>query len=329
MAHELEMTNGKASMFYVGKEKPWHGLGVQLDNPPTVQEAIAAAGLDWTVSVFPMYAELQRDNGTITMPARSRMVVRDSDNRRLSEVGPDWTPLQNIHAFEWFQPFLDSGEATLDTAGSLFDGQKIWVLAKLNRDPMNLGGGDTINKFLLLSNAHSDKASVRPAFVSIRTVCNNTLTAGLAAVGAKSIRVRHSHKVMTNLNMVRDTINAANASFDATAEQYQALTKRQINQNDLRKYINVVFKQKDTEETELNKDDARLIENKITPIFESGLGSDLSTSKGTLWGAYQAINTWLNWERGRTQDARLDSLWFGASQKVDQVAFNEALKMLA
>jgi len=39
MAHELEIENGSAKMFYVG-EVPWHSLGTKLDKPPTIREAI-------------------------------------------------------------------------------------------------------------------------------------------------------------------------------------------------------------------------------------------------------------------------------------------------
>lgn len=337
MAHELEMKkNGQASMFYVGKEKPWHTLGKSLNSPPTIEEGLEAAGLDWTVSVHEMESIVKRlGQPELRIPARGRMVVRDSDNKRLSEVGPDWTPLQNIDAFKWFEPFLESGEASLDTAGALFGGEKIWVLAKLNRDPLVIGGNDTINKYLLLSNAHSDKASVRPAFVGIRTVCWNTLSAGLSSAASKSIRVRHSSKVKLNLDNVRSIVNTANAEFEATAEQYRLLTKKHINQADLKKYVKLVFKQADEDqapdsapEKERREDDKRLMENKILPIFEEGLGSNLPSSKGTLFGAWQAINTFLNWERGRTDDARMDQLWFGNGRAIDQRAFDLAKAML-
>ena len=33
--------------------------------------------------------------------------------------------------------------------------------------------------------------------------------------------------------------------------------------------------------------------------------------RGTWWAAYNGYNEWLNYERGRTTNNRLESLWFG------------------
>ena len=42
------------SMMYVGKT-PWHGIGVALDSPPSAEEAIKAAGLNWRVVKQPIF----------------------------------------------------------------------------------------------------------------------------------------------------------------------------------------------------------------------------------------------------------------------------------
>jgi hypothetical protein len=82
--------------------------------------------------------------------------------------------LQNKDAFAWFQPFLDAREAALHTAGSLRQGSRIWVLAKLNRDPLVIAEGDEVEKFLLLSHGHDGSLAVRCGFTPVRVVCANT-----------------------------------------------------------------------------------------------------------------------------------------------------------
>ena len=55
MAHNLNVTNGSAAMFYNG-ERPWHGLGTQLDKLAVASEAINAANLGWRVEARFMQA---------------------------------------------------------------------------------------------------------------------------------------------------------------------------------------------------------------------------------------------------------------------------------
>ena len=54
MSHELEIVDGVAKMAYVGA-KPWHGLGVELEEGVTPKEMMVAAGLDWEVEKVNMY----------------------------------------------------------------------------------------------------------------------------------------------------------------------------------------------------------------------------------------------------------------------------------
>ena len=98
-------------------------------------------------------------------------VRRKTDGRILGTVGPRYTLLQNKDAFQWFQPFLDAQEAALHTAGSLVHGSRIWVLAKLNRDPLVIAEGDEVEKFVLLSHSHDGSLAVRVGFTPIRVVC--------------------------------------------------------------------------------------------------------------------------------------------------------------
>src|SRR5262245_46106083 len=143
MAHMVE------SMAYFGGV-PWHRLGTTLEENDLYDwpSASRKAGLDWEVELVPLVT------GDTQAPVDHRAVRRQTDGRILGVVGPRYAPLQNRDAFAWFQPFLDAREASLHTAGSLRNGGRIWVLAKLNRDPLVIAAGDEAEKYLLLSHGH-------------------------------------------------------------------------------------------------------------------------------------------------------------------------------
>lgn len=132
MAHELEVLDGRASMFYVGEE-PWHGLGTKLDRPATAAEAIKAARPDWTVRKVPLCAM----SGNTSVPVPDTFsVVRDDLWGKMScpvfgIVGKDYTPLQDSEAFSFFDPVVGQNAAIYHTAGVLRDGERIWLLANL------------------------------------------------------------------------------------------------------------------------------------------------------------------------------------------------------
>ena len=235
MAHLVE------TMMYVGKT-PWHGLGrpIPEEKKISVREAIVAAGLDWQVELRRVYTE-NPDGGANAGILDHFAVCRTSDNAFLGIVGPDYEPLQNEEALEWFQPFLDSGSATLETAGSLNGGKQVWVLARIRDGNMDVSKNDPVSHFILLSNAHDGSISVRVGFTPIRVVCNNTLTLAHQSKASMMLRVRHTIGMRYNLELVREIMNVVWHEFSFTVEQYRRLRVRGIDSAGLERYIKIVF----------------------------------------------------------------------------------------
>jgi phage/plasmid-like protein (TIGR03299 family) len=314
MAHQVE------SMMYTG-QVPWHGLGKFLNAPPTIAAGIAAAGLDWSVALEPL--QLAAPDGR---KVDHFATVRQSDRSILGVVGPHYRPLQNAESFAWFQPFLDSGELELHTAGSLQAGRKVWVLAKFVRPGMEIAEGDTVKKYLLLSNSHDGTQSVRVGFTPIRVVCANTLSLAHRDNASQLLRVAHTKSVKVTLDQIRDVVNTANQCFEATAEQYRKLARAKINRTDLRRYIRKVF---DVAEDEKVSTRQQNIFDTIERYFDTGRGAKIPSIKGTAWVAYNAVNEYLAYEAGRNQDSRLNALWFGAGAQTDRRALELAIQLSA
>lgn len=315
MAHEVE------TMFTVGEE-PWHGLGRRFTTPPaTIEEAINAAGLGWHVDKRRLFLEDGRE-------APAFATVRDADQSILGVVGERYVPLQNVEAFRTFQPLLDSGEVDFEAAGSLRGGARIWVLAKLRRDPVEIVPGDPIVKFVLLSHGHDGGLSVNFGLTPIRVVCANTEALARGSKDSKLVRIRHTASMLSTLDQARDLIDAADGVFRSTFEQYKALAAKAINGAELERYFRIVTgTPEDALWEDLTKQRRTLLEDLVAA--HDGIAPGADVASGTLWGAYNAYTWHLNHQAGRTADGRLNSLWYGKSANDNQRALNVALQLVA
>lgn len=322
MAHLVE------NMFSVG-EVPWHGLGRIVKEAPSAEEAIRLAGLDWRIQEHPISFGTANGMEIKNTPIGGyKALVRSDNSGVLSVMKDSYQPLQNSEAFKFFDPYIEQGFASFETAGSLKDGKVIWVLAKLNKAPIEVGRGDEVNKFLLLSNSHDGTMAVRTGFTPVRVVCNNTLTAAHGSSKSQLIRVMHTKNLKYNLENVQQMVNAYDARFEATAEQYKRLASKQINSKDLEKYVNIIFELRPNGD-EREKSRAAKMQEIITGLFENGAGAHLKSARGTMWGAYNAVTNYLTHHASKDSEQRLQSNWFGSYQRKNEDALNEALVEVA
>lgn len=314
MSHEIDNSLGKPAMMYVG-DAPWHNLGTKVEAGITTEQAILAAGLNWQVGLKDLFTADQEK-----VPALA--TYRQDTNAILGVVGPGYKPLQNADAFKFFNTFLENKAASLETAGALRGGQRVWILAKIASAPVKIVGDDVVEKYVLLSNSHDGTMAVRVGFTPIRVVCNNTLTFAHNDKASQLLRVKHVGNVATTLEKIKEVMNLADQQFEATAEQYRLLAKMNVNEADLRKYVSIVFATKEESENAGAK-----VFGKIQELFESGRGNALPGVKGTMWAGYNAITEYLQYGRGKTEESRLDNMWFGSAVSINKKALDAAVMM--
>lgn len=309
MAHEVER-----ALFV--SEPAWHGLGTVLPEAPSVEAAIGLAGLDWSVSLADLV--LAEDGRPVTHKA----VIRASDSKVLGVVGPGFVPLQNQAAFAWFEPFIAAGEAKIEAAGSLRGGKRVWILAKVARATDEVVSGDEISQYILLAHGHDGTLAIRVGFSAIRVVCANTLTAAISDEKAsRLLRIRHSSRAIVALEEVREIMDTARGAFRATTEQLRFLAKAGCDEGTLKRYVRTVFSGPKAADDE---DASPRIVSQVTPLFSAGKGAEYS--RGTLYGAFNAVSEYLSHYRGKSADARVDSQWFGDSAVLIDRARSTALE---
>ena len=324
MSHLVE------SMFSV-RETPWHQLGTVLsDAPKSIEYALSAAGLDWTVR----RSTVHLNDGTV-IPEK-RAIVRDSDGAVLGVVGETYHPLQNVDAFRFFDPIIQDGRGHYETAGSLRGGRIVWVLARLNEtfEPV---AGDPVCPYVMLANSHDGSRAVQARFTPIRVVCNNTLTAALArdASPDRAQNVRHLSRMHAHLGEAQRTLGLISANLEATVEIYRAFAERQLRSAEIEAYLRSVVPDNRKAARHTRTENIR---TDIMTLIESGRGTEIPGVRGTLWGAYNAVTEYVDHHRGipledvfdaETLDTRLDSMVFGNGAVVKERALSAAKALLA
>lgn len=149
---------------------PWDGLGREIAGAVTSKDAIRLAGLDWGV-----VSRVVKDSVTGIDIPNWKANVRDIDNTVLGMVSGKYQIVQNDEAFAFTDALLGEG-VTYETAGALCGGKKVWMLARLEGRDM---AGEKITPYLVFTNSHDGKGSVRVAMTPIRVWCSNTLNLAL------------------------------------------------------------------------------------------------------------------------------------------------------
>ncbi|WP_443938799.1 DUF932 domain-containing protein [Pedobacter sp. MW01-1-1] len=349
MAHNLYFNEGtnKHSFFSV-KEKAWHALGTIVEHYPTSAEALAFAGLDYTVEKRPLYTLDALNFKLINEPDPDAIILgnhtqievpnyfatlRTDTEQVLGVVGKDYKVVQNTDAFAFFDSIVGGTDGILyETAGGLGKGERIFITAKLP-SYIKVGKADLIEQYLFLTTSHDGFGSISAAFTPIRVVCNNTLNAALRH-NSNAIKIRHSSGATERLKQAHLLMGISNQLATEMEEVFNHWAKTRITDLELKKLIQqamapnkeVLQKLKNGVEDECSTAFKNIVEN----TFEYALSNPsqlLDTTKGTVFGAYNAITGYFqNVRKFKDTEAKFKSIIDGTAKMKGQTAFDLCLE---
>lgn len=267
------MSANVESMFSV-REKPWHGLGVIIDEAVSSAQALDLAGLNWTVRQEPVIYKGQ-DSGY-------KMNIRSTDDKVLGVVGGRYKPVQNADAFAFTDELIGGGDVVYETAGSLSTGRRVWMLARM---PDTIILDDVVQPFLCLTNSHDGFGSLKVVMTPVRVVCQNTLNLALQKA-TRAWNVRHTGNIESKMAEAQHTLGLATKYMEAFQQEAEELYKIKIAPADFKELTNTLFPM--TDDMSRRKEEAQyLLQCQLKEAWEM---DDLGNIRGTGWGFMNAIS---------------------------------------
>jgi len=246
------------SMFYT-REKPWHGLGTRVTEAPDSKTALVVAGLDWKVLQKKIYTP-----DRMPIPGY-KANVRDVDRKVLGVVTDRYKIVQNEEAFSFTDALLGEG-VRYETAGSLQEGRRVWMLAKLPNEYIITG--ERISPYLVFSNSHDGSGAIKVAMTPIRVVCQNTLNFALSQA-KRSWSAVHTGNIGNKLEEAKETLCLAEQYMDSLGREIEGLSMKKLSDSKVMEYIEILLPTLDEAGPQQQRNMRRLREDMKIRYFDA------------------------------------------------------------
>ena len=276
MAHGI---TAKDTMISV-REKPWHGLGIIIQEALTSEEAIKMANLDWNVEAVNMYYGKNQvgSKKAINVKANVRMDTGDI----LGIVTDHYKIVQNKEGFAFTDALLDNG-AKFETAGSLWGGKTVWMLAKMPEWELL---GDKMEDYLCFSNSHDGKGAVHINATKIRVVCNNTLNLSLSTA-SRQWTGKHMGDMKTKYAEASRCLNMNHQYKEALKVEAETLANTSISDDDFLKFVSDLFPITN-DKSDVHKSHVLSLRTDLQTRYMQA--DDLTKFRKTKWGVINAVS---------------------------------------
>lgn len=282
---------------------PWDGLGLPLTGAGSAREGLAKAGLGWEVGVEGLLA----DDGR---PVRDhRLVVRRDTGAQLAVVGPSWRPVQNAVLADFCDSLARESGARFESVGVAKEGRVVWFV-------LALGGfdvaGDEMRSYIVVSNFHDGRRSMRACLTPIRVECANALPYAERR-GSGVVAVRHDWTAHEHLDAARRVL--ANAADDLAGfrRRAESLAGRPMTDAQVSEFVEAMLPLPDGSEARHERIFATR-ESVRARILGEGVGLARPRILATRWGAIQGFIEHIDHGvRYRDEERRFGALVLGGS----------------
>lgn len=321
--HEIDMSNDRANMAYIG-DKPWHGLGAEMDEGADLDQWRTAAGLNWKVEERP--ALYMDDEGTAIQVPDKKVLVRDDTKLAFSVVGNTYKTVQPAELVEFYRSLIDAAGYEMETMGSLMAGKRIWALARTGTEA-RIKGSDLLRAYVLLFTGYDGKMATGAAHTAVRVVCQNTFSYAVGADG-KGADIRIPHGSVFNADKVKAEMGLEQNAWSLYIDAANALADRRATKKEAVEFFFNLFY--NAEEVDI---ESKFVQKKMATmldVYENGVGQDVAAANGTAWGLLNAVTRFVDHERqAQSAATRMNSAWFGDGDRLKNKAYEAALELVA
>jgi phage/plasmid-like protein (TIGR03299 family) len=221
-----------------------------------------------------------------------RTVPVSGEVQVLGVVGEDYTPVQNEELAKFLTGIVEQSGAVFETAGSLRNGEDVFMTLKLPKG-IRVGGVDDVELYLAGLNSHTGRRKLQVITTPVRVVCANTERAALGTQKS-SYTFRHTPGISGRIEEAKAALKLTFDWAEVFKVEAEAMIKTKMANRKFDDLVKAVWPERFTgPTTEWRKPQNDQWES-LQGLFKSA--DTQENIRGTVWAGYQSIVEYLDWE---------------------------------
>ncbi|MBP3811351.1 MAG: DUF932 domain-containing protein [Clostridiales bacterium] len=282
----------------------WNNIGTDISEMKDVSQILKATNLDYDVITLP--AGFIREKGVEDpqfYATDHRFTVKADTHEPISVVSNKYVPVQNRDAFAFVDYVAGEDESFKFVKAGETKSHFVYIIGKTS--PINVLG-DEITPYIIFSNSHDGRSSVRATITPLRIVCNNQFRIAFRE-SPNTVYVRHDSNAMVKLDDAQKVLSSLNSYMHTFTSEAENLATSRLSKDNAIKIFNSLFdKQNMTLRQQNHTENMR---NQFISAYEA---DDNQNFQNTAWGAINAASDFITHKEGRktTDDNKFMSVTF-------------------
>lgn len=303
------------------RRSPWSGVGATFPEGATAEEALQVGKLDWKVELRPVFDEKGKK-----LDAKWQRTVRMDNDETLGLMSSRYEVLQNREMIDFCAGFSNLSEAKIASVGYWRGGRVVWAMMKLAENAIH---DDEHKLYLLVSNNHDARRSLRVVTTDFTLSCENSLTAAFRNA-SNVFNVRHTRNLNDRVAEIRRVLGNTNTWAEKYYGTLRLLADREAPPAMVNKFVAHAFPLK--EETTAARTQAILEKREyFLQLLETQPLANGRARGGTAYGLLCAATDYADHVMAtqKQADARMESALLGSAATFKENAYDFILEEAA
>ena len=284
-------TNGDTRNKILKRFSMFDGVGLDLTNARTFDEALEMSGLDYTAEKAPLFLGDGRE-----VKNHFAVVKSDDPTQVLGIVGNQYQAVGNREAFAIAEEIVDEGFANYEVGGPSFKAKNTPDFAKsflvLRGDDFEIAH-DTYNSFVVFNNSFDGSTGVQYRVICQRVVCMNGMVRYLG--GAKNqirINIQHTSSAKFRISEAQKIIMKRQTEIELIKAEATAFIKQGFTRTEFEKeIIPLILREKKLVENDKERERGHeRIDSVVRELLQAYNADDVQNHANNAYRAILAIS---------------------------------------